>query len=119
MKKIIGSISSRTTFRNRTEIEEGSVVTIQIACIEVLDASAIVLGEEKINDPKAFPIQFECEYDDEYLNDKYQHGVFAISARIELDGKLTYINETPFLIFDFESRDFLDCIDFHVNPVQH
>jgi uncharacterized lipoprotein YbaY len=115
MKKISGKVACR----NRKEIEDGSVVTIQIACIEVLEASAIVLGEVKIDDPKTFPIQFECEYDDAHSNEKDNHGVYAISARIELDGKLTHINETPYLIFDFEARDFLDCIDFYVNSVQN
>jgi putative lipoprotein len=73
------------------DLEPGLVVSVKVQDISLADAAAVVLGEQIIRDPKAFPIPFAVPYDLEKTN----RGVrFSIGVRIEKEGKLKFINDT-------------------------
>lgn len=89
-------------------IEPGSMVTITVLDTCLMDAPAKVLGKVQYKDKTSFPFDFEVQFDDSKVT-QCAYG-FTVSARIEKDGKLNYINDTshPILNDDLQIKEKVD-----------
>ena len=73
------------------DLPEGAVVTVRLLDISYADASSITLGEHVIDAAGSLPVKFRVSYDKSAIDDR---NGYSLSARIELDGRLLYINDT-------------------------
>jgi putative lipoprotein len=74
---------------------EGVVVTVKVEDISRADAPAVTIGQQVIENPGQVPIPFEVEYNTSDIDDRY---VYALRVRIEVDGKLWFINTSRYAV---------------------
>jgi len=75
---------------------EGVVVTVKIEDVSRADAPAVTIGQQVIENPEQqVPIPFEIEYNPADIDERY---VYALRARIEVDGKLWFINSSRYAV---------------------
>ena len=75
---------------------EGVVVTVKIEDISRAAAPAVTIGQQVIENPEQqVPIPFEIEYNPADIDERY---VYALRARIEVDGKLWFINTSRYAV---------------------
>jgi uncharacterized lipoprotein YbaY len=109
MRKVKGSI----TMQSKHDIPEGAIATISVADTSRACGRAETKGKVTITNPK-IPIQYEVEYDDSGFRNGFD---YSLSCRIELNGKLLFINDTHFSIVDAQTGNLLDKVDFHIIAV--
>lgn len=85
------SISGEVRFIRDVELPVNAVVIVTLQDISLADASAIELGRDTIIDVQRLPVRFRIEYDGAAVDDRHE---YSISARVEADGELLYINDT-------------------------
>ena len=66
-------------------------MTVKLLDISYADAPSMTLGEHVIEDAGSLPVKFRVRYDKSAIEDRNE---YSLSARIELDGRLLYINDT-------------------------
>ncbi len=74
---------------------EGVVVAVKIEDVSRADAPAVTIGQQVIENPGQVPIPFEIEYNPADIDERY---VYALRARIEVDGKLWFINTSRYAV---------------------
>jgi len=74
---------------------EGVVVTVKIEDVSRADAPAITIGQQVIENAGQVPIPFEIEYNPAEIDERF---VYALRARIEVDGKLWFINTSRYAV---------------------
>ena len=77
--------------QNQAELPVGAIVNVQLQDTSRADAPAIVLGEQVIQNPERFPMSFEIAYDPAQIDERH---VYSMRVRIEVKGKLIFINTT-------------------------
>ena len=78
-------------------IPAGAVVTIRLLDVSLADASSKTLAEQIVQGCTKFPVAYALIFDDTTLH--LEHSQFySLSARIEKDGKLLFINDTHIMI---------------------
>jgi len=85
------SVKGTVNTQEQVELPVGATVNIQLQDVSRVDAPAIVLGEQIIENPEQFPIPFEIMYDPAQIDERY---TYSIRVRIEVEGKLIFINTT-------------------------
>ena len=83
-----GTVTGKVYF---VELPEGTVVTVRLLDVSYADAPSMTLGEHVIEDAGSLPVTFRVSYDKSAIDDRND---YSLSARIELDGRLLYINDT-------------------------
>ena len=73
------------------ELPEGAVLTVTLADTSIADAPWIVLSQQVLNDVTALPAEFRLEYDPAEIDERME---YSLSASVELDGRLLYVNDT-------------------------
>jgi uncharacterized lipoprotein YbaY len=73
----------------------GVVVTVKIEDVSRADAPAVTIGQQVIENPGQVPIPFEVEYNPADIDERY---VYALRARIEVNGKLWFINTSRYAV---------------------
>lgn len=85
------TISGTISYRQRMPLPPHAVVSIALEDVSRMDAPSIVLRKKIFsNKGKQVPLPFELTYDPSQINLKHQ---YALRARIEIDGKLRFIND--------------------------
>ena len=74
---------------------EGVVLTAKIEDVSRADAPAVTIGEQVMENPGQVPIPFEIEYTPGDIDERY---VYALRVRIEVDGKLWFINTSRYAV---------------------
>lgn len=74
---------------------EGVVVTVKVEDVSRADAPAVTIGQQVIENPGQVPIPFKIEYNPADIDERY---VYALRARIEVDGKLWFINTSRYAV---------------------
>ena len=89
------TVKGTLTYRERIALPpEGVVVTIKVEDVSRADAPAVTIGEQIIENPAhQVPIPFEIEYNPADIDERY---TYAMRVRIEVDGKLWFINTTRY-----------------------
>ena len=85
------TVNGTINTQNQIELPAGSIVNVQLQDTSRADAPAIVIGEQVIRNPERFPVSFEIEYDPDIIDER---NVYSMRARIEVEGKLVFINTT-------------------------
>ena len=85
------SVSGEVRFHRNVELPPGATVTVTLQDTSLADASAIELGTDVINDAARLPVRFRIEYDSDQIDNRSE---YTLSARVEANGELLYINDT-------------------------
>ena len=87
-----GTVTGKVYFEGGdVDLPDGAVVTVKLLDISYADAPSMTLGEHVIDDSRSLPLKFRIPYDKDAIDDRNE---YSLSARIELDGRLLYINDT-------------------------
>lgn len=88
MKTITGTVA----YRERIALPPHAVVTVALEDVSLADAPAKVLVKQTFEtEGKQVPLAFELSYNS---NDIKPNHRYSLRARIEVDGKLRFINDT-------------------------
>lgn len=88
MKTITGTVA----YRERIALPPHAVVTVALEDVSLADAPAKVLARQTFEtEGKQVPLAFELDYNS---NDIQPNHRYSLRARIEVDGKLRFINDT-------------------------
>ncbi|MCR9772901.1 YbaY family lipoprotein [Vibrio harveyi] len=88
MKTITGTVA----YRERIALPSHAVVTVALEDVSLADAPAKVLAKQTFEtEGKQVPLAFELSYNS---NDIKPNHRYSLRARIEVDGKLRFINDT-------------------------
>jgi len=88
MKTITGTVA----YRERIALPPHAVVTVALEDVSLADAPAKVLAKQTFEtEGKQVPLAFELSYNS---NDIQPNHRYSLRARIEVDGKLRFINDT-------------------------
>jgi uncharacterized lipoprotein YbaY len=91
------TLTGSVTCKTQDQIPEGASVTIRLLDVSLADASSKTLAEQIVKGPSNFPISYALSFDPSTL--RLEHSQFyGLSARIEKDGKLLFINDTHIVI---------------------
>ena len=74
---------------------EGVVVTAKIEDVSRADAPAVTIGQQIMENPGQVPIPFEIGYNPAEIDERF---VYALRVRIEVDGKLWFINTSRYAV---------------------
>ena len=85
------AVTGEVFYRERIAMPEGAVVKVQVADVSKADAPADVIGELVIQNPGNVPVKFSVPYDAAKIQPQF---TYAVSARIEVNGKLEWISTT-------------------------
>ncbi|MCY3569651.1 MAG: YbaY family lipoprotein [Chloroflexi bacterium] len=84
-------MSGEVRFHRDVELPAGATVTVTLRDTSLADASAIELGRDVIVDAGRLPLRFRIEFDGSEIDSRNE---YTLSARVEADGELLYINDT-------------------------
>ena len=87
MAKVTGSVF----YLERIALPPGATLTVQLADISIADLPADVVAQETMPITTQVPIPFSLSYDPKRIIP--MHG-YVVQARIEVEGKLRFINTT-------------------------
>jgi putative lipoprotein len=100
------SVTGTISYLQRIALAEGSVITVQIQDVSLMDVAAQVIGQQVITTTGAqVPIAFEVPYSSADIVDS---NTYALQARIESpEGQLIFINDTftPVITRDAPTED--------------
>lgn len=85
------TVSGEVRFHRDVELPEGATVTVLLLDTSLADASATELGRDVIANAERLPVGFSIEYDPGDVEDRAE---ITLQARVEVDDKLLYINDT-------------------------
>ncbi len=85
------AVTGEVFYRERIAMPQGAVVKVQVADVSRADAPADVIGEQVIENPGNVPVKFSVPYDANKIDPRF---TYAVSARIEVDGRLMWISTT-------------------------
>ncbi|PMG39281.1 YbaY family lipoprotein [Shewanella sp. 10N.286.52.B9] len=88
------SISGDVSYRERMALPDNAILTVQVKDVSLQDTKAIVIAEkvyQQVNAPQAF--EFQIAADQFIVGHSY-----SIGARIEVNGKLWFINTQAYSI---------------------
>lgn len=85
------AVSGEVQFHRDVYLPDGATVTVKLLDTSYADADAIELGRDVIENAQQLPIQFTIEYDPADIEDRAE---ITLSARVEVDDELLYINDT-------------------------
>ena len=100
------TVSGTVTYRQRSALPPGSVITVQLQDVSRADAPATVLGEQQIAmDGKSVPVPYAITYDPSLIDPRF---TYIVAARITAaDGQLLFISDTfiPVITRDSPTQD--------------
>ena len=90
-------MTGTVTYREKIALPaEGVVVTVKVEDTSRMDAPAVTIGEQIIENPgHQVPIPFEIKYDPGDIDERY---TYSMRVRIEVDGKLWFTNTTSYRV---------------------
>ena len=103
----IATVTGTVAYRERIALTPDAVVEIKLIDVSRMDASAVTIGEQIIDNPGQVPIAFEIEYDPAKIDERFS---YAIQARITEDGRLAFINDTRYSVITRGSPTSVDMV---------
>lgn len=89
---LTGVLTGTVTYLQRVALPPNAIIEVQLADVSKQDVAATVIASQTITAGGAqAPIPFELVYDPAQIDPRMTH---AVSARITVDGKLTWISAT-------------------------
>ncbi|HEY9235308.1 MULTISPECIES: YbaY family lipoprotein [Phenylobacterium] len=84
-------VTGAVTYRERILLAPPGMVTVTLADTSLADAPARVIATQVIEGATAPPFNFSLDYDPAQIIPNH---TYTVSARIEVDGRLRFINDT-------------------------
>lgn len=85
------TITGDIAYRERIALPETAIATVALVDVSLADAPAVVIAEQVIDPAGQVPIGFVLSVDDSAIA---AGQTYAISARIDVEGELWFINDT-------------------------
>lgn len=103
VEKVTGTVS----YRERIALPKDAVVTVTLQDISFADAPAKVIAKHRFEtNGMQVPFEFDLAYHAGKIDPRHR---YSVSARIEVNGKLRFINDTSYpVITDSNSTDYVD-----------
>lgn len=100
------AVTGTVTYRQRSALPPGAVVTVQLQDVSLADAPSKLLGEQQIAmDGNSVPVAYSVAYDPASIDPR---NTYSVAARITTaDGKLLFISDTtiPVITRDNPTQD--------------
>lgn len=90
--KPLATVSGMVTFHQPVTLSPDALVTVQLVDVSRQDVASMVLAEQLITSAGTFPIPFSLSYDPDAIAANHS---YAVQARIEWEGQLLFVNNTP------------------------
>jgi putative lipoprotein len=100
-------VSGTLSYLQRIALPPGSEVTVQLRDVSRMDAKADVLAEQRFTARSQVPLPFELTVDAGKIDARMR---YAVAARIELDGKLLFINDKIYPVLTQGSGNHVDLV---------
>ena len=109
------AVTGAVTAAEQSALPPGSVATIRLQDVSLMDAPAEVLSEEVVDDPGSFPIPFVLPFEPDAIDER---NTYTVAARIEDgDGGLLFINTTSYQVITHDHpTSKVEVIVEQVNP---
>jgi len=106
-------LTGTVTYRQKIALPDNAIVEVTLADVSRADAAATIIATQTIETLGAqVPIPFELTYDPAAIDPRF---TYAVSARITVDGKLTWINDTRYSVLTRDAP--VTGVDIVVIPV--
>ena len=91
------AVTGTLTYREDVALpSEGVMVSVKVEDTSKADVAAVTIGEQVIENPaQQVPIPFEVTYDPSDIDER---NTYAIRVRIEVDGKLWFLNTSAYQV---------------------
>ncbi|MEZ8822857.1 YbaY family lipoprotein [Vibrio amylolyticus] len=94
----VDSITGSIVYRERIALPENALVTVKLQDISLADAPAEIIAVNQFETNGAqVPFNFDLAYDTRKIKANHR---YSVSARIEVDGKLRFINDTVYPVIN-------------------
>lgn len=85
------AVSGEVRFHRDVDLPDGATVTVWLLDTTLIDAPAVELGRDVIENAERLPVRFSIEYDRSETDERNE---YSLRASVELDNELLYINDT-------------------------
>ncbi|MGR5127420.1 YbaY family lipoprotein [Photobacterium swingsii] len=90
--KGMNSVEGTVSYRERIALPANAKVTVTLSDVSLMDVAAEVISQQSfLADGKQVPFNFLLDYETDEI---IANHTYAVSARIEVDGKLMFITDT-------------------------
>ncbi|MGF1690407.1 YbaY family lipoprotein [Photobacterium kagoshimensis] len=90
--KGMSSVEGTVSYRERIALPANAKVTVTLSDVSLMDVAAEVISQQTfLTDGKQVPFNFLLDYETDEI---IANHTYAVSARIEIDGKLLFITDT-------------------------
>lgn len=98
MKTVTGTVS----YRERIALPDDAKVKVLLQDVSRMDTVAIVIAKQEfVTEGHQVPLAFELAYDEATIQPRH---TYAVSARIEVNGKLRFITDTQYRVITDEKN---------------
>lgn len=102
MEKSMMSVKGSVAYRERIALPPNAIVTIKLQDVSLADAPATMIAEQTFEtDGAQVPFDFELSYNAADIDSRHR---YSVSARIEVDGKLRFINDTAYPVITDQNK---------------
>ena len=101
------TVTGSLTYLEEITLSAEAITEIKLIDISRADAPAITLGEQIVEGPMPLPLSFDIEYDPADIDERFS---YAVSARIEDQGKLMFINTTRYGVLTYGQPNHVDMV---------
>ena len=105
------AVTGTVFYLERMALPPGAVLTVQLVDVSIADAPAAVIAKETKALTTQVPVPFSIPYDPKKIIKLHS---YAVQARIEVEGKLRFINTAPYPVI---TNGKPTTVDIRVSPV--
>lgn len=88
----VGKVEGNLTYRERMALPDDALITVTLSDVSLMDVPAKVISRQSyLAAGKQVPFSFSLQYMEEEIKPSH---TYAVSARIEVNGKLLFITDT-------------------------
>jgi uncharacterized lipoprotein YbaY/heat shock protein HslJ len=102
-----GTVTGSVSYRERMALPPNAVLEVQLQDVSLADAPARVIATQRIENPGQVPIAFSLAYDPTAIDPVNR---YALQARIEVDDRLWFINDTHTPVLTHGGGDTADLL---------
>ena len=100
-------VTGTVTYRERITLKPDAVIEVTLIDVSRVDAPAVTIGEQVIENPGQVPISFEIEYDPADIDDRF---AYAVRAIIKEGENLAFTTDTRYSVITRDSPTHVDIV---------
>ena len=113
VKQQVRQVTGNVIYRERMALPDIAVLEVQLQDVSLADAPATVISSATISPTGQVPIPFSLDYRPETIDPANR---YALSARIEVEGRLMFINDTHTPVLTHGGGERSDIMLIRVQP---